>query len=361
MSTLRELLAEAAADVETPRWAPADDLRQRGRRRNNRRTLVATAFAVLLVLAATVAVWPGVARWHDALPSRPVEPTPVSHPGGLIMVSLQGHDLVAVDPVTGAKPVALPVPFGAEDFTVQAWSADGQHLATASPTGLWVTGLDGASTRLPDNDCTAGCWDPGAMAWSPDGTRIAVAWKPGIVIRDSSSGDTLQLIDTAQLGRSCEPGALAWSPEGQELAFACGTEDSAHGLYLVNADGTGLRTLTDRTTSATDGYVSGGPESLSWSPDGSRIAYLDRMVFDGTVGGVELRTIGRSGGAPTYVLPQYQLGGGANGQRVAWSPDGTALALIAYGAIPSDNCAWCLYVIDADGSDLRLLHARCRG
>ena len=69
----------------------------------------------------------------------------------------------------------------------------------------------------------------------------------------------------------------AWSPDGERIAFTRSqvhVETSGYGkdirrvvgsdIYLMNADGSGLRRLT-----MTDGYER-GPD---WSPDGQRISF----------------------------------------------------------------------------------------
>ena len=78
--------------------------------------------------------------------------------------------------------------------------------------------------------------------------------------------------------------AIAWSPDGTRLAFnKYGGEALPPGLWVINADGTGASELSSL------GLV--GPE---WSPDGTRIAaiylgggILHVMQADGS-GGTEL-------------------------------------------------------------------------
>ena len=55
----------------------------------------------------------------------------------------------------------------------------------------------------------------------------------------------------------------AWSPDGRWLAFVGGA-DGVDQLFLVRADGTGLRQVTDS---------SANKESLVWSPNADRIGY----------------------------------------------------------------------------------------
>jgi TolB protein len=58
-----------------------------------------------------------------------------------------------------------------------------------------------------------------------------------------------------------------WSPDGRRLAFVRTGPTSEAGLWIVNADATGLRRLSSEATSV---Y---GERDLSWSPDGRWIAY----------------------------------------------------------------------------------------
>src|SRR6266511_1713409 len=58
----------------------------------------------------------------------------------------------------------------------------------------------------------------------------------------------------------------AWSPDGTRIAFMGQTPEGTENyeIYVMNADGTGRRRLTD--SPASDGFP-------SWSPDGTKIAF----------------------------------------------------------------------------------------
>ena len=57
---------------------------------------------------------------------------------------------------------------------------------------------------------------------------------------------------------------LAWSPDGERIAFMSDRRDETVEIYVVNADGTDLISLTPH---------SGHASSPTWSPDGRRIAF----------------------------------------------------------------------------------------
>ncbi len=161
-----------------------------------------------------------------------------------------------------------------------AWSADGNHLAVLAPeaTGgpLWLLDREGRLERtleiprsyradMPMTDF----W----FSWSPDSRSIAVGGCP------CSSEDNrawIIAVDGSGAREIRTPGKgnalfVAWSPDGTRLAIGSGkwlgpvAPDAGPGeLWVMNVDGGSARRLA---TSVGPLFVSG------WSPDGTWIAY----------------------------------------------------------------------------------------
>ena len=187
-----------------------------------------------------------------------------------------------------------------------------------------------------------------ALAWSPDGRKLAFLDEGGrcpfcfnlYVVNSDGSG--LRNL-TAKLG----PPALvlvhgpasdpAWSPDGQMIAFVgLGlTAGLGEPIYVVKADGSGLRNLTPKPVGA---YA-----APAWSPDGRKIAFVSD----------------RDGNSEVYVM-----NANGRGQRnltrnpaydadPAWSPDGRKIAFVS-----NRDGNYGVYVMNADGSGQRRLAQR---
>jgi Tol biopolymer transport system component len=83
-------------------------------------------------------------------------------------------------------------------------------------------------------------------------------------------------------------------------------------LFDIRADGSGLRPLTPPSTRVT---------SYAWSPDGTRIAYIDRRL--------SLWLVRPDGSGRRLLLPMSRL----QSVTLSWSPDGTRIAILTSGPV----------------------------
>jgi Tol biopolymer transport system component len=133
--------------------------------------------------------------------------------------------------------------------------------------------------------------------YSPDGTQIAYSDGIGdnshqLRVMNADGSGTHVLVDE-QDGHTIHN--IAWSPDGEWLAFGLGR---ASGIYVVNADGSGLALVLPDGTYP---YL---------SPDGSRISYQPRDEQSGAffpleiaaADGTHVVEFGYGGSGPWYPL-----------------------------------------------------------
>jgi TolB protein len=218
-----------------------------------------------------------------------------------------------------------------------AWSPNGTQIAFSQwgegPEGVYVVNSDGSALRQLSPRGTH------AVEWSPTGDRLAFSRDEHIYILHVPSGE---VTDVAQ--RAHDFAYFAWSPDGTTLAF---TNDS--GLYIYDPD-TGDRR-----------QVAAGPSDgpILWSPDGSRIAFRFGPRVAPAYG---LYANDPEGGAPIFHVAEVQ---GVTEPKPllpardpSWSPDGTKIAFLGDGCITGN---WDIYTVAPDGSSAESLTAMPEG
>jgi Tol biopolymer transport system component len=123
------------------------------------------------------------------------------------------------------------------------WSRDGTRLAFHVNRDVHVTSSDGPGLQRLTTDPANGMYP----TWSPDGSRIAfMSWRNGrtelfVMNADGSNQTKLLAMDP---GDAIDP---RWSPDGSRIVFVHmpgGMSGAERAIYVVNADGGGLRRLS---------------------------------------------------------------------------------------------------------------------
>jgi Tol biopolymer transport system component len=142
----------------------------------------------------------------------------------------------------------------------------------------------------------------------------------------------------------------AWSPDGSQLAVERVTrrgDTAENGIFVMNADGTGLRRLLDITTPR---FTSTG--QIQWSPDGTQIAFVRIQGFHGGVGAqwIQQLMVMDADGSNLHAVTQPRDG---QVTSFSWSPDGSQIVFTKQSPKPKDvygqDLGQDLYVVPTDG------------
>jgi Tol biopolymer transport system component len=224
-----------------------------------------------------------------------------------------------------------------------------------APCQIFSINPDGSDwmqlTFLPLDLYTHGDTDPES---SPDGSKIAFS-RATYTYRDVGGGTTEEIYtqdiyvmnaDGSGLREIADDPALdygpAWSPDGSKIAFVSNRDapvDAAYAnsydIYVTNADGTGEPIR-----------ISGQPgneSDLNWSPDGSKLLYVstaDTPAFPNPGGDAEIYVMNPDGTGVSRLTDNT-----AYDSTPDWSPDGKE---IAFSSNRDGKSA--IYRMNADGS-----------
>lgn len=193
-------------------------------------------------------------------------------------------------------------------------SRDGRYLSWQDlpPEKLWVADrLTG--DRVPITPLFSKDRHP---AFSPDGSRVVLVRRKGTfetlitVARDGSDEQTVLPL-APPLG-----GWPDWSPDGQWIVWVRtvpGTETQVEVMRIDGSERHGISFITNSEVSVLREPI--------WSPDGTRIAFIERNR-DGTG---TLYVTSPEGA----ILAQLTISTGLTAHRPAWSPDGKTIAYCA--------------------------------
>jgi Tol biopolymer transport system component len=203
---------------------------------------------------------------------------------GLLVALAVGAAVVGSRPPSSLQPVVNGKLVFAAGETYQAGVAVAEN-------DIWVVDPDGTNlARLTDSPERE--WGP---VWSPNGRRIAFA-------------------------RELRPGGPAPEPATPQERER-GTP-SVEEIFIMNADGSGLRQLTHLNLSVLF--------SLAWSPDGTQLAFRHE-------GGLSVINDDGTGAKLVFDKPDIEL--------LRWSPDGQLILANTFG----DANTSALFVVDLRG------------
>ena len=223
---------------------------------------------------------------------------------------------------------------------------------------LWVTWLVGTGgwegDRVEWPEPSEPSW-PTPPRWAPDGGQIIFA-HGGVIYTVDSNGSALKSIHGGGTGNRSRYGAPALSPDGSKMAYVKHrpqreSRDKLYRLEIATSklDGSDESILTD---------MEGNYTNLSWSPDGNHVVFAHHLKIRMlSPDGSELRTIG--GGEDVDRSPNY-LGVDDDGPSVSWSPDGSRVAFVGLEYWRGADTIRSVYTIGTDGSGLVKIrdHAR---
>jgi Tol biopolymer transport system component len=235
------------------------------------------------------------------------------------------------------------------------FSATGKKIAFESDvTGnfeIWVMNADGSAQTELTNDPTVANFHP---RWSPNGAtiaftrctfpfgvadcHIAVISANGGQITELTSGhwaDGDPCGSAPNAGSGNPVGGPEYSPDGSKIAFDSNRGGFDSAVWVMNANGSGLRRITAPTLEAF---------RPDWSPNGSQIAFTTHACLPGSdVWAVDAN--GTGGHALTHLPSNH------NAEFESYSPDGTRIVLTSDKLDPS-AATDAIFVMNADGSGL---------
>ena len=228
-----------------------------------------------------------------------------------------GHRRVLTRPIPGEPPAP-------------EWSPNGRRIAFTRCTGeasscnVWTMRRNGTHKRQVTQCMPDRCFGNGSPAWAPDGRHIVFERdqrnaqgenRPGLfLIRADGTG--MRRLTRARTDRDTSHSEPQYSPRGRWIVFTrvFHESDDPNSLFIVRADGSRLHRLTPRRLDS---------DNADWSPDGRRIVFTGHPRAAGGGSTADIFTIRRDGTGLrrlTHGRPDVRFNFFAS-----WSPDGTRI------------------------------------
>jgi Tol biopolymer transport system component len=245
--------------------------------------------------------------------TRARESAPAWSPDGMRLLFIRetrGNADVFVAGADGRRPRRITDTRRANEYT-PAWSPDGRRIAfTSNRTGdyeLYVARADGAGVRRLTVDARRG-YGSYLPAWSPDGRWIAFSNNSRTpenaeiyVVRPDGKGLRRLTHTRGNAEILGDDGWPAWSPDGRQIVFSSNRTGDGD-VWIMAADGRRERRLT--------GLRRRDDWAPRFSPDGALIAFhsLDERgrsaLYVVGADGTGLRRLGVAGTDPAWRPPR---------------------------------------------------------
>jgi TolB protein len=240
---------------------------------------------------------------------------------------------------------------GDTDGAEQAeWAPNGKTIAFDAPSVAGGDKVIDVFTVRPDGSgltelALAVPGFNGAPSYSPDGTHVAFDQDAGesqptvhgIFVANADGSDPHRVTTGIASSDAFDTNA-DWSPDGSRLSFTRVRNGKEAAIFVVGADGRGLKRLTPWQLDAAN---------ADWSPDGSRLVF--HSYYDEHAGkSSNLFTIRPDGGKMTPLT--HLAGGVVQALGPSWSPDGKRI--VWHKVSPTVDQ---LFIMDARGGHVRKL------
>lgn len=223
-------------------------------------------------------------------------------------------------------------------LAIYALSGDDSDPDDATPAQTESAGVDDPSAAATDNPTlNIPSVTPPLVSGLGDANGSVVAYATSrlngydkIFLIGADGSGNRQLTNTQEMNET----GPAWSPDGSKIAFYAYGDTQNADIYLMNADGTNMVNVTD-SPEENDRYV-------AWSPDGTRLVFHSNRP-------------GEVDNSRDYELYIYDLRDNSLTQLTYnniddlgpdWSPDGTKIAFHSY-----IEPRYRIYTVEIDGSN----------
>jgi len=174
------------------------------------------------------------------------------------------------------------------------------------------------------------------VAWSQDGKQLLM-WS----VQNNTIVYVVNADGTNLLERKLDLQLFAipqFSPDNSSMIFR-GANASSSGLFEVKFDGLQVRLISPLVDDES---------GFAWSPDGSRLAYveMDRTLGEARLVSEEIAT-GNKSVLATLPTPKGSGSSLPESANLSWSADGTSL-VFEFGRSPTDRV---IYLAHADGTE----------